>query len=156
MNQFTAIGRLGSDAETRATPNGTTVASFPLAVDVGYGDNKRAMWIDCAIFGKRAESGLIQYLTKGKQVAVSGPIEDKVFDKRDGSQGFKIALSVNELDLIGGDDRQQPRQQPPSQQSQQAAGGMAPPPATGQAYGNGGGDFGSDDIPFAAVDGRCA
>ncbi len=154
MNLAIFTGRLGRDAETRYTANQTAVASFPLAVDVGYGDNKRAMWIDCAIFGKRAESGLIQYLVKGKQVAVSGPIEDKVFDKRDGSQGFKISLNVDQLDLMGGnDDRQQ------SQPTQRSQATVPPPPSQHSGTGGpppGGDGFGEDDIPFAPVDGRAS
>ncbi len=140
MNLSTFTGRLGRDAETRHTANGTAVASFPMAVDVGWGDNKRAMWIDCAIFGKRAESGLIPHLVKGKQIAVSGSIEDRQFEKRDGTQGFKIALSVDQLDLLGGGEGQQPQQRsqasiptPPQSQRQ-------PAPADDQ--------FGADDIPF--------
>jgi len=140
MNLSTFTGRLGRDAETRQTQNGTAVASFPLAVDVGWGENKRPMWIDCAIFGKRAESGLIPHLVKGKQIAVSGSIEDRQFEKRDGTQGFKIALSVDQLDLLGGGEGQQQ----PQQRSQAT---IPTPPQHGQPYGNGG-DLGADDLPF--------
>lgn len=138
MNCFTGTGRLGRDAETRYTQGGTAVANMAIAVDVGYGDNKSTLWLDAALFGKRAESGLIQYLTKGKQVAVSGEIGTRQYQKQDGSQGFSVTLRINEIDLIGGQDQQsggQPRQQP---QSQQGMNGPTP------------NDF-DDQIPFLSM-----
>ncbi len=102
MNNFTATGRLGRDAEVRYTQQGTAIASFPLAVDVGFGDNKRTLWLRCNIWGKRAEGGLIQYLIKGAQVAVSGEISTSEWDKQDGGKGFSVELRVNDLDLLGG------------------------------------------------------
>ena len=123
MNVFTATGRIGRDAEVRQTANGTSVAGFALAVDSGYGDNKQTIWLDCALFGKRAEGGLVQYLTKGQQVAVSGEIGTRQFQKNDGSQGFAVTLRLNEVDLVGGQAQGQQPQQPqrqPAQQQRQA------------------------------------
>ena len=44
MNVFTATGRLGRDVEVRTTQSGTTVANLAIAVDAGYGDNKKTQW----------------------------------------------------------------------------------------------------------------
>jgi single-strand DNA-binding protein len=132
MNVFTATGNLGRDVETRQTANGTTVATFPIAVSSGYGDNKKTTWVRCALFGKRAEGGLIQYLAKGTQVAVTGEISLNEFTDKEGQQRSSLELRVNELDLIGGK---------PSQSN------SAPQPAAANA----GPDYGSpddSDIPF--------
>lgn len=124
MNIFTGTGRIGRDAEVRSTQNGTSVAGFPVAVDVGFGDKKQTLWLDASIWGKRAEGGLIPYLVKGQQVSVSGEIGTREFQKRDGSPGFAVTLRVNEIDLVGGDGQksqqpQQQRQAPPQQPQQQ-------------------------------------
>ena len=129
MNVFTFSGRLGSDAEVRYTANGTAVCSFIVANDIGYGDNKKTQWIDCVLFGKRAEGGLPQHLVKGAQVVVSGEVTLKTYAKRDGSQGASLQVRVNDVDLIGG--KGEPRQQRES--AQQAA------PAADEFL---------DDIPF--------
>lgn len=121
MNQFFGIGRLGRDAETRYTADGTAVANFSLAIDVGFGGTKQTLWLDAAIFGKRAESALVGYLTKGKQVGVSGEIGTRQYEKRDGSAGFSVTLRVDKLDLLGGGaDQQSPAAQRPAPNNQQA------------------------------------
>lgn len=128
MNVFTFSGRLGRDAEVRYTPSGTAICSFAVANDTGYGDNKKTQWIDCALFGKRAEGGLPQHLTKGAQVVVSGEVTLNTYAKRDGSQGASLQVRVNDVDLIGG--KGESRQREPAQQP--VGGGVDP----------------MDDIPF--------
>jgi len=149
MNVFTAVGRIGRDAEVRSTQNGTSVAGFPLAVDVGFGDKKSTLWCDASIWGKRAEGGLPQYLVKGRKVTVSGEIGTREFQKRDGSQGFAVTLRVNEIDLGGGDgqkSQQQPQQ--PNYQQAQAQYAQQQSQPQGRAPDPGGFDDFDDSIPF--------
>ena len=170
MNVFTATGRLGRDVEVRTTQSGTTVANLAIAVDAGYGDNKKTLWVRGALFGKRAEGGLIQYLTKGQQIAVSGELSMSSFQKQDGTPGQSLEMRITEIDLIGGGQQQgqqggyQPQQpaqqrpqqnqqrpsqqyqpQQPNQYAQQSGGSTAPqhgaPPP-------GGFDDFDDEIPF--------
>ena len=156
MSNFKDIGRIGRDAEVRQTNNGTSVANFPVAVDVGYGDNKATLWLDCSMFGKRAEGGLVQYLVKGAQVMVEGDINLRQYTKGDGTGGAAITLNIQDLKLAGGQPQGQQQQQP-----QQAANQTQRQPAQqqnnqqrSQAHPNGSGgypetvnDF-DDSIPF--------
>jgi len=160
MSNFKDIGRIGRDAEVRQTNNGTSVANFPVAVDVGYGDNKATLWLDCSMFGKRAEGGLVQYLVKGTQVMVEGDINLRQYTKGDGTGGAAVTLNIQDLKLVGGQPKgqqqpaQQQQRQAPQQQSQPqqtqyqqnnpqqpVAGGRGPAPMD---------DF-DDDIPFARL-----
>jgi|SRR5690554_893867 len=109
---YSALGRIGRDAEQRQTQNGTAVAGWPLAVDVGFGDNKQTLWLDCSLWGKRAESGLVPLLTKGRQVWVCGELATREFQKRDGTPGFAVTLKVSEITLASDGGQQQQRQQP--------------------------------------------
>ena len=161
MSNFKDIGRIGRDAEVRQTNNGTSVANFPVAVDVGYGDNKATLWLDCSMFGKRAEGGLVQYLVKGAQVMVEGDINLRQYTKGDGTGGAAVTLNIQDLKLAGGQPQgqQQPAQQ--QQQPQQAANQTQRQPTQqknnqqrSQAHPNGSGgypetvdDF-DDSIPF--------
>ena len=105
MNQATFVGRLGRDAEMKYTPQGKAVTNFSIAVDVGYGDNKKTLWVEGVLWEKRAES-LTQYLTKGKQIAISGPIELRVWlNKNTGDAQGSIRVNVRELTLCGGGER---------------------------------------------------
>lgn len=166
MNVFTATGRLGRDAEVRVTQSGTTVANLAIAVDAGYGDKKSTLWLRASLFGKRAEGGLIQYLTKGKQVAVSGELSMSTFQKQDGSQGHSLDLRITEIDLIGGQQQGAPQnpsngggygqnyppqgaphnqqqQQQTNQYAQQSGGTAAPQHGAPQGF-----DDYEDQIPF--------
>ena len=140
MNVFTFSGRIGRDAETASTQGGTAVCNFPVAVESGYGDKKQTTWVRCALWGKRAEGGLPQYLTKGAQVVVTGELSTREFQKKDGGNGFSVEIRVNELTLVGGVPTQQERNQGDQPQQQ----GYAP-----QGYQPAGPDFGDgDNIPF--------
>jgi len=100
MNIFCATGNLGNDAEVRQTVT-TTLATFSLAVKTGYGDKQATMWVRANLWGKRAEGGLIQYLKKGQQVAVSGELKLNTYTTNEGVERTNLELNVNELDLIG-------------------------------------------------------
>lgn len=76
MKNLTIAGRITRDAVTRSTQQGEKVTGFSVAVDDGYGQNKRAMFFDCSLWGKRGDS-LAQHLTKGSQVTVSGDLSTR-------------------------------------------------------------------------------
>ena len=93
---FTQLIRIGRDAELRYTQSGKAVCSIAGAYDVGYGDNKKTQWIDCALWEKRAES-LAQYLVKGQQCMVT--LDDVHIDIYEGQNGPKATLKARVVDL---------------------------------------------------------
>ncbi|HRQ81366.1 MAG TPA: single-stranded DNA-binding protein, partial [Azospirillaceae bacterium] len=101
MNVWTFTGRLGADAELRSTQSGEKVLSFRVANDVGFGDRKTTQWVECSLWGRRGEA-IAQFLTKGKQVCVSGELTLREFQKRDGSAGSGLSVRVNEVDFMSG------------------------------------------------------
>jgi len=100
-NVFAFQGRLGADA-TKHEKNGKTFARFRVANDVGYGKRKSTQWVTCWIFGKRAGSALIDHLTKGQSVFVTGELR---VEAKDGKA--EMNLNVNALDLTGSAPRSQ-------------------------------------------------
>ena len=162
MNKFIFSGNLGRDAEVSATQTGTTLCKFSVAVKSGWGERQQTMWINCVIFGKRAEGGLPQYLTKGRKVFVTGELSHREYQKKDGTFGSSLEVNVEDVELAGGQDDapqqqqtygnaaqkpQQSYQQP--RQKQANTTGMGGPmfPGGGQQPPAGGMDEG-DDIPF--------
>jgi len=128
MNVFSFSGNLGKDCEVKSLQSGTTVCEFSVAVASGYGDKKKTSWIRCALFGKRAEGKLPEYLKKGAQVAVSGELTVEEWEK-DGQKHTMVKVNVNSLDLIGGRSE-------------------APIPARTQPQAAPAGESFDDDIPF--------
>lgn len=101
MNVWTFTGRLGADGELRSTQSGEKVLGFRVANDVGFGERKTTQWVDCSIWGRRAEA-LAPHLTKGKQVVVSGEVTIREYEKRDGTRGAGLSVRVSEIDFTGG------------------------------------------------------
>ena len=108
MNVFNAIGRVGKDAIVRYTQSGKAVAGWSLAVDDGWGQNKQTVWLDCSLWGDRAEK-LAPYITKGAQIGVTGSIGTREHDGK-----TYVTLRVQDVTLLGGKGErgQQQDQQP--------------------------------------------
>ena len=81
MNNFCFTGNLGKDCRI-GNAGGTAVCNFSVAVKSGYGDNAQTLWVDCAMWGKQAESRLPDYLTKGQPVAVCGELGTREHEGR--------------------------------------------------------------------------
>lgn len=129
MNIAILTGNLGRDPELR-THNGENILNFAIGVQVGTRDKPDTMWVDCALWGKRATS-LQPYLNKGNRVTVSGPIRMEVYTANDGTQKTRLRLSVDQVDLP-------PRGESQTQQSKPQSAAQAPA----------GADDMDDDIPF--------
>lgn len=98
-------GRLGKDAELKYTQQGKAICNFSLAVDAGWGDNKKTLWVDCAIWEERATK-LAPFLTKGKFVAVQGEVDVRCWiSKNTGEAGCSLGCTVRQLTLGPGGER---------------------------------------------------
>ena len=92
-------GRVGRDAELRATPSGDSVLSFSLAEDRGYGDNKRTVWHTVSLWGDRAEK-LSQYITKGKALLVEGQEDARAYMGKDGQPKAALELRARNVTFL--------------------------------------------------------
>lgn len=90
MNKVVLIGRLTKDPELRFTPgSGAAVTTFTLAVD-RYNpktNQNEADFIPIVIWGKQAEN-TANYMSKGGQVAISGKIQTRSYDAKDGTKRY--------------------------------------------------------------------
>ena len=94
MLNITAVGRLGKDPEQKQTGD-LLVTKFSLAVNTGKDETT---WMDCAVFGNRGNV-LVQYVSKGQQITISGRGKLDTYEKRDGTQGTSLQVIVNEFSL---------------------------------------------------------
>ncbi len=144
MNVVTVAGSLGNDAELKFLQDGTPIANFSVADSQGR--DKPTIWWRCQLFGKRAES-LVQYLTKGQYVTVSGALSQREYTDRDGSKKTVQELRVNDVALQGGQRQQEaaaPAQRAPSEREQNRSRQYA---ASGNRPAQQSTDM-DDDIPF--------
>ena len=80
LNKVIIVGRLTRDPEVRYTQTGKAVASFSVAVDNGYGENKKADFIPVVVWDKLAEV-CGNNLTKGRRVLVEGRLQIRDYEK---------------------------------------------------------------------------
>lgn len=113
INRVNISGNLTRDPELRAMPSGTTVLSFGVAVNDRVQDKQSGEWtdrpnfIDCVIFGNRAQS-LSRIMTKGMKVAIEGRLRWSQWqDTQTGKNRSKIEVVVDEVELMQRRDDQQ-------------------------------------------------
>ena len=100
MNIITFTGRVGQDADLRQTPQDRYVCNFRVVCETGFGTNKKAEWIDCSLFGQRAEK-VAKYITKGLPVTVTGKFGLRTYTTKNGP-GASITCDVADIALQGG------------------------------------------------------
>ena len=118
MNNITIAGRVGKDPETRYLNDGSAVLSFSVADD--QGKDKPAIWWNCSLFGKRAES-LAPYITKGASLTVSGNITEREYTDKEGNQRKAMSVRISDLALQGGTKEQRQAPAPAPRQAQKPA-----------------------------------
>lgn len=147
MNTLNIICRLTREPETTFTTSGKAVTNFGIAWDMGYGDNKRACFIDCKLWGDRGEN-FVRFVKKGHQVGLTCSLDMESWDdKTTGKKRTKHTLDVRDFTLLsnkrdgeGSAPAPTPRQQrpPAPQQTQQDDSGNSPIND----------EMETDDIPF--------
>lgn len=107
MKTITIAGNIGRDAETRTTQGGDSVTGWSVAVEERAGQDKRTIWFDCSLWGKRG-SALAQYLTKGTRVAVAGDLSTREHNGK-----TYLTIRVSEVTLLGGGEKREHTNMPP-------------------------------------------
>ena len=116
MNKIVLIGNLTTDPVLRATPNGTSVCNFTLAV------NRRFHGADgqgeTDFFRVNAWRGLAEtcnkYLAKGKKVAIVGELQARTYTAKDGTTRMSLDVGADEVEFLSPKDEEKPRQMTPA------------------------------------------
>ena len=118
INRVIISGNLTREPELRSTASGMAVLQLGVAVNdrVKNGDNweDRPNYIDCTMFGSRAES-VSRYLAKGSKVSIEGKLRWSQWEK-DGQKRSKVEVVIDELEFMSAKkDEGQPQYQPAPQ-----------------------------------------
>lgn len=133
INRVALTGRITREPELRRTASGMAILNLGVAVNDRRKDPKSGEWgdyanfIDCVMFGTRAES-ISNYLHKGIKVAIDGKLRWSQWE-REGQKRSKVEVTVDDIEILT------PKgEQPNSPQAQ------APIEVSAEVY--------DDDIPF--------
>lgn len=102
-NKVIMMGRLTRDPEIKETSGGTKVAEFGLAVDSGWGENKRTTFVDITAWSKQAEF-VAKYFHKGDGIHIEGRLDlDTWEDKNGGGKRSKHRITSERITFpLGG------------------------------------------------------
>ena len=93
------VGRAGRDAAQRFTPAGKAVTQFSVAVNIGFGENKKTQWYDVTVWEKLAEV-CSQYVKKGMLVLCDGQVELNEYQGTDGTTKASLRLTAREVKFL--------------------------------------------------------
>lgn len=110
MNNVSLIGRLVRDPELRfIASSGMAVCNFTLAVDKGLSKQKKeemeakgqptADFPRIIVWGKTAEN-CANYLSKGKQVAITGSIQTSTFKTDSGETRYSVDVNAQNVQFL--------------------------------------------------------
>ncbi len=106
FNKVILMGNLTRDVETRTTPSGQTVSNFSLAVTRSWkgqdGQTQdQTSFINCVAWGKVGEI-IAQYVQKGAPLLVSGRLDQRSYEDKDGNKRQAVEVVVEDFNFVGG------------------------------------------------------
>ena len=108
LNKAILMGRLVAEPELRHTPNNIAVASFTLAVDRTYGQDKQTDFLDIVAWRSTAEF-VSKWFHKGMLVAVSGRIQTRNWEDKQGNKRKSVEVVADEVYFAESKKDSQPR-----------------------------------------------
>ncbi len=107
-NNVQLIGRLGKEPEVKTFESGTKMATFTLATNDVYYNNKGekvddTQWHNIVVWGKKVEV-VENYLKKGSEIAVQGKLVNRSYETKEGEKRYVTEINLNELLMLGKKD----------------------------------------------------
>lgn len=102
INNVVLVGRLTKDADLRYTSNGAAVASFTVAVNRQFTNQKgerEADFINCVAWRKTAET-LANFTRKGSLIGVEGRIQTRSYDNQQGQRVYVTEVVVENFSML--------------------------------------------------------
>lgn len=109
INNVILMGRMTADAELRATQGGKYVTSFSIAVERDFKQNgeRQTDFINIVAWGKTAEF-IANYFSKGDMIAVSGSIQTRNYEDKNGNKRTATEVIVDKASFCGGKTEKKP------------------------------------------------
>jgi single-strand DNA-binding protein len=102
INRVIIVGRLSNDVELKYTPGGTAVSKFGIAVGgkPKTDGSDSVSFFNVVVWGKAAEN-CSNFLSKGKQVAIDGRLEQRSWTAQDGSRRSVVEVIAERVEFLG-------------------------------------------------------
>lgn len=103
LNHITIHGRLTHEPELRTTPSGVPVCNFTVAVDRSYtkqGEEKQVDFFTVIAWRGLGEM-VAKYFCKGKEILVSGEMQSRKWQDKDGNNRISWEIMADSVDFCG-------------------------------------------------------
>lgn len=100
LNSCSFIGRVTKDAVVESIgAKGTQITKFSIANNTGFGQYAKTNFFNVQVWGK-AGVAISEYLKRGKQVAVTGMLENQKWTGKDGLEHDSWNLTCQSVTLL--------------------------------------------------------
>lgn len=100
LNSCSFTGRVTKDAVVESIgAKGTQITKFSIANNTGFGQYAKTNFFNVQVWGQ-AGAAVAQYLKKGKQVAVTGMLENAKWTGKDGLEHDSWTLTCQGVTLL--------------------------------------------------------
>ena len=100
LNSITVIGRLTADPVLKYLNTGNAVVEFSIANNYFIPNNDKAVnFFDVVAYGKMAET-VSKWLTKGKQIAISGSLRQDRWTDKEGASKSRIRITMQNMQIL--------------------------------------------------------
>lgn len=103
MNKVFLIGNLTKDPEMRSTQSGVSVCNFTIAVNRRFRNQQTGQqetdFLNVIAWRQLAEL-CGKYLAKGRKVAVTGSIQTRTYEAKDGSKRSAFDIVADEVEFL--------------------------------------------------------
>ena len=107
MNKAYLIGNLTRNPELSETNNGIPFCRFSIAVNNGYGENKKTDYFNIIAWRNQAEN-CGRFLSKGSKVAIEGSLQNRSYEDKDGIKRTITEIIANEVEFLN--TKEEPKQ----------------------------------------------
>ena len=118
FNKVILMGNLTRDVEVRTTASGQSVANFSLAISRSWRgqdgqQQDQTSFINCVAWGKVGDI-IAQYVHKGSPLLVSGRLDQRSYQDKDGNKRSAVEVVVEDFNFVGGGRSDDPSLSAPS------------------------------------------
>lgn len=106
FNQFTCIGNLGNDPETKYSAAGVAITTISVGVSEQWKDKdgnkqERTEWVRVTFFNKLAEIAG-EWLKKGQLVFIQGKMRTDKYTDNEGVEKYSTKIIADTMKMLGG------------------------------------------------------
>lgn len=117
INRVVLVGRLTRDPELRRTQNGTSVASFTLAIDNRLKDANgqyTTSFIPCVVWNQQAEN-CVRFIHKGSLVGIEGRLNQRTYQNKEGNNVQVIEVMCDSVQYLDPKKQEESPKETPTQ-----------------------------------------